>query len=76
MSEIINTGGEHGVKLEEYQGIYSLTACYKGYSQWGKQKISKTEYSDKDRPVKVVLGNKETAVKALTELLNAISIPF
>jgi hypothetical protein len=75
MSEIITTDGKNGVKLEEYNGVYSISACYNGYVQWGKMKVSKTDYADKDRPVKVVLGNKETAAQVLRELLTAIGQP-
>jgi hypothetical protein len=77
MEDIITTKDKHGIKLEEYEGVYSLTACYNGYTQWGKQKVNKTDYSEKDRPIRVVLGDKDQAVKALLDIVNKIEeAPF
>jgi hypothetical protein len=68
--DIITTKGKEGVKLQEYKGVYSLISCYNNYAQWGKIKVSKEEYSEKDRPVKVTLGDKETAIKTLEHVIH------
>jgi len=73
MSEIIETGEKTGVKLEEYKGVYSLTATNNGYQTWAKFKKNKTEYMEKDWPVKVILGDKQSALAALTLLIGEIS---
>lgn len=72
----IKTSGKHGVKLEEYKGEYQVVAYYDGFSQWAKFRVGKTIYTEKDRPVKIQLGNKETAIKVLQRLINEIDVPF
>lgn len=83
--EAISTGASNGLKLEEYQGTYSLTSQREGtdgkfYAQWAKYHKSKTEYQEKDWPIKVNLGNKETAIGVLKMLLKEMGaeqdIPF
>jgi hypothetical protein len=74
----LKTSGKNGILLEEYNGEYGLTATYEGkdgkdWAQWGKAKISKDSYSDKDRPIKVVLGDKATAIDCLTKIINALN---
>lgn len=74
----IRTLGKHGIELNEYKGELSLIATYEAtngthYAQWGKQKIGKDKYSDKDRPVKVILGDKNTATGVLVAILKAIT---
>lgn len=82
MSDAIRTVGKHGFFLEEYKGEYSLTAAYEAtngnyYKTWGKAKTGKDSYSDKDRPFKVVLGDKKTAAAALRKVLDEIEdAPF
>ena len=61
------------VKIEEYNGNYSLVAIYKNYPQWAKYQVGKDKYADKARPVKVELGNKATAILTLTAIANWIS---
>lgn len=76
MSEAIRTGKTSGVKLEVYQGIYSLSAQNenngKFWAQWAKYKKNKTDYFEKDFPVKAILGDKETAKGVLRMLFKEI----
>ena len=77
---IIKTIGKHGVELTEYKGEYGLTATYEGkdgkdYQQWGKVRIGRDSYSDKDRPVKVILGDREAALNALKTIIEALKSP-
>ena len=58
MSDIIEVTEKEGVIIEEYDGKFSLIACYNGYKQWGKYRVSKDSYSLKDRPIKVTLGTR------------------
>jgi len=82
MDEAIKTLGKHGFYLDEYKGEWSLIAAYEGqdgklYKTWGKAKMGKTAYSDKDRPFKVILGDKKMAVAALQRAIEELSdTPF
>lgn len=72
--ETIRTTGKNGVELTEYNGDYGLTATLEGrdgkfWQQWGKVRVGKDSYSDKDRPIKVVLGDRATAIGVLRTLL-------
>ena len=74
MAEPIRTIGKCGIELTEYKGEYGLTACYEGrdgkfYQQRGKVRIGKDAYSEKDRPVKVILGDRATAIAVLETLI-------
>lgn len=78
MSAPIRTIGKNGVELTEYKSEYGLTACYEGkdgkfYQQWGKVKVGKDVYSDKDRPVKVILGDRGTAIATLNMLISELT---
>lgn len=80
MSEPIRTIGKYGIELTEYKGEFGLTACYEGkdgkfYQSWGKQRIGKDSYSDKDRPVKVILGDRKSAIAALQMVLAELGAP-
>ena len=70
----IQTTEYDGIKIEEYNGVFSLTAQRvkddNFYPVWAKYKKNKTEYQGKDWPVKVILGDKE---KAKTVLLNMLA---
>jgi hypothetical protein len=74
--DAISTGDGNGIKLEEYKGNYSLTAQRenngKYYPQWAKYQKGKNEHQEKDWPVKVTLGDKETAVGVLKMLLSEL----
>lgn len=77
MSEPIRTIGKYGVELTEYKGEFGLTATYeskdgKHYQQWGKRKVSKTEYAEKDTPIKVILGDRKTAIGVLQMLITEL----
>ena len=78
MSEAIKTLGKNGLEINEYKGEFSLIATYEGkdgksYRQWGKPKIGKTDYGDKDRPFKIILGDKLDAERALLKVLREIT---
>lgn len=73
MSEEIKTGEKSGIKMEEYNGVFSLVAMNNGYQTWAKFKKNKTDYMEKDWPVKVILGDKQSALAALTLLIGQIS---
>jgi hypothetical protein len=78
MSDVIKTVGKSGIEVTEYKGEYGLTATYEGkdgkdYQQWGKVRIGKDAYSDKDRPVKVILGDKSTSAAVLVMVLQQIT---
>ena len=82
LDEAIRTIGKQGFFVDEYKGEYSLTAAYEAtngtfYRTWAKEKVGKDKYSDKDRPVKVILGDKKTAAAVLQKVLSEFSdAPF
>lgn len=84
MDEIIKTGEKTGLKVEEYKGIISLSAQREGngkyWAEWAKYRKGKDAYQEKDWPVKVSLGDKETALKALRDIYAVIEpgqdVPF
>lgn len=71
-------------EVVEYQGNYSLIAVreYNGqyYQQWCRIELGKDKrLSDKSQPVKVILGNREEAIKACQEVIKALGagdVPF
>jgi len=73
--ELISTQYD-GAKLQKYKGIFELVAIKAGrdknYPVWAKYKKNKDEYQQKDFPVKVVLGDKQTAITNLKALISAI----
>lgn len=78
MADAIRTIGKNGVELTEYNGEYGLTATIEGkdgknWQQWGKVRVGKDAYSDKDRPIKVILGPKETAVATCVMILKELT---
>lgn len=75
--ESIRTGNKNGVLLEEYKGTYSLQAQRESndgrfFTQWAKPQIGKDVYGDRAQPVKVVLGDKNTALGVLKDLIREI----
>ena len=75
--EAISTISGNGVKLEEYQGNYSLISTRedksgKHWPQWAKFKKGKDDYQEKDWTVAVKLGDKKTALAVLTMLLEEL----
>lgn len=40
----------------------------------GKRKLGKTAYADNDVPVKVILGDAQTAVAALKQIIKQIEL--
>ena len=78
MSEAISTRGKNGLEINVYKEEFSLIATHEGkdgnhYQQWGKAKIGKDSYSDKDRPFKIILGDKLDAERVLLEVLHQIT---
>lgn len=69
----IKTTDYDGIYLEEYNGKYSINALRvsneKFYTVWAKYTKGKDVYQEKDWPVKVNLGDKETAKTTLLNLL-------
>lgn len=81
--ESIGTGNGNGIKLEEYQGNFSLTSQREKdgnfYGQWATYQIGKDKHAEKDWPVKVALGDRETAIGVLQMLLAELQnqdVPF
>ncbi len=75
MKDVIPVNDYDGIKLDEYNGKYSLLFCrvkkdgsYE--SQWAKYSKRKGDYQDKDWPIKVPLGDKKTAIGALEMILS------
>ena len=73
----IRTSERDFVELSAWQGTYSLIACREWqdgnvYQEWGKKRISKTSYGDKDAPFKVILGDAKTAVAVLQQIIKHI----
>ena len=73
----IKTGVKTGLKLEQYNGTYSLAEQRenngKMWPQWAKYKKNKDEYMDKDWPIKVTLGDTQTSEIVLLTLLQEIT---
>jgi hypothetical protein len=86
MGKQLSTIGKSGLELDEYNGEYSLTALYQGkngqmYQKWGKEKIGKgadgeSKYADKDRPFKIVLGDRHRSIDVLRMLLAELAAPI
>ena len=73
----IQTTDFNGVKLSEYKGTYSIEALRAGddklFPVWAKYQKGRDEFQEKSWPVKVNLGDKETAIKVLKMLLDEIA---
>lgn len=79
---IIEVNNYDGIKVDEYQGKYYLVAMQKGqnevwYMRWcflsRFKKGEKEPFpSDKKQPIKVVLGDKESAMKNLKLIFELI----
>ena len=69
----IKTTDFDGIKLTAYQGKYSIEALRakddKLYPVWAKYQKGRDEFQEKSWPVKIILGEYESAVKALREML-------
>ena len=77
MDEFIKTAGSQGLILQEYQGKYSLAAAWEGKEgkvnmKWAKEQKGKDEYAEKATPIKVSLGDRETAIATLKALLGQL----
>jgi hypothetical protein len=75
MSEIKTTDFD-GIKLSEYQGKYSIEALRakdeKFFPVWAKYQKGRDEFQEKSWPVKVVLGDKESAIVTLKTMLDEL----
>ena len=77
MSEAIKTGEKDGIILEEYKGNYSLISMREGsdgkfWKQYATYQTGKDKHAEKDWPVKVALGSKETAIAAVKTILKEL----
>lgn len=69
----IQTTDFDGIKLSVYKDKYSIEALRAGddklFPVWAKYQKGRDEFQEKSWPVKVVLGDKDTAIDALKRLL-------
>jgi hypothetical protein len=75
---IIKTSGKNGIEISEFKGEISLIATLEGsggkdWQKWGKERIGKDSYSEKDRPFKIVLGDKAAAMAVLQKILKELN---
>ena len=68
----IKTTDKDAIEISEYNGVYSLISKRigqdgKAYQQWATYQTGKDKHADKDWPVKVTIGNREEALKALQD---------
>jgi len=72
----IETSDHDGVTLEEYQGKYYLVSYYLKngtfYMRWAKYQVGKDMFSEKPIPVKVMLGDKKTALEVLKYFIDQL----
>ena len=72
------TSEKYAVELEEYQGKWSLSDCYKGNDgvirkSWAVKQLGKDKMADKATPVKVFLGSPDQAAAVCLAVLKAIT---
>jgi hypothetical protein len=80
MSDFIRVDKYTVVKIEEYNGVFSLTEGWETKTgefkaNWIKQPFGK-EKIEKELPKKIKLGDAETAKATLTALLQQLDAPF
>jgi hypothetical protein len=78
MDDFIRTNNTNGIVLQVYKDILSLAAAWEGTDgkvmmRWAKNQKGRDQYDEKATPVKVVLGNQETATATLLMLLKNIT---
>lgn len=78
MEDFIRTHKSNGIVPQQYKGNYSLAAAYetkggKVNMKWGKEQVGMDQFADKATPVKISLGDKETATAALLMALKYIT---
>jgi len=69
-----------GILLEEYNENFSLYAAQKSndgpiYKRWGRVKIGKDKYTEKDVPIQIRLGNQNEAIEKLKFFLEQLNAP-
>ena len=76
MAKVKRVFEKDGLSLESYQGTYSIAAhrfaVEKWWPVWAKFRIGgkgHDHYQDKDWPVQVRIGSRDTAIKVLIGLL-------
>jgi hypothetical protein len=74
----MNTTDKDGIVVEEYKGVYSLISTRAGsdgkqYKQYATYQTGKDKHADKDWPVKVVIGDKETAIKTIAAIYKELT---
>ena len=78
MSEtFIRTDGSQGVRVNVYNGKYSLNAAYEGKDgkvnlSWAKKQTGRDQFAEKATPISISLGDKETAKGVLRMLFKEI----
>ncbi len=80
MDNFIRTSGSNGVILQVYKENYSLASAWEGKDgktnlRWAKNQKGRDEYDEKATPVKVILGDRPTAVSVLRTLLSELGEP-
>lgn len=75
MDEFIRTKGTQGIVLQEYQGTYSVAAAWEGKEgktmlKWGKEQKGRDNFAETATPIKITLGDRETAIGVLKMLLS------
>jgi len=83
MGEFIKVGVKSGVELQEYKGAYSIVSGFQDEQgkvtfewvraeHWDKD-MKKKVPNEKNSPLKVYIGNQETAKNVLKTLLEQIT---
>lgn len=81
----IRTGNKTGVVLDTYNNKYSIASVSDDKDgtwrkEWARKQVGKDKLAEKATPIKVYLGEKETAIAALQQLIQEIQgtddIPF
>ena len=78
MGEFVRTSEKGGFEVQEYNGKWSLCSAWEGKDgtvrvNWGKRQMGKDQYSEKATPIKVDLGDAQTATGALLSALKQIT---
>jgi hypothetical protein len=76
MSDYIEIGNDRAVRLDEYQGAFSISMHRKYQDKWYWQGckviIGKDQIADKTSPMKATLGNRQIAIYALEVFLKEL----
>jgi len=76
MSDYLSIGNDKFIRLDEYQGTFSLSMHreYNGKKYWQGVRIvtGKDSVSDKTTPQKATLGNRQMAIHVLSVFLKEL----